>query len=288
MTRLGSTRLFVLSALRPPFDLDPMPVAIRARWTFGSARDHVFRPIDLVDRDGAVIRTRFALELPMAVPIAEGQEFAYAIQGALALFMREAPLILAGAADPTEGCVDLDTLVEQMADDFDVDKEIPFLELVDLEGPPDRMVCWLLRALAPSVPARTLAALRAFDHSVRARTATYGTIGDNDVSALTGASLADSTGLASALVHAYRAIELQLGGPLPARANKAKQSLLQNGYNPSARLRNDRRLDDELQHAEAARGPAAHGTRAALAPADLVRAQILARYLLLTALGALR
>lgn len=287
MGQLARARVFVLSGLRPPAHLDPIPKQLRGAWTFGNPGDHSFQPVDLIDQ-GRVACTRFAITYPKEFTVAHGQEFALAMQGALALFMRDPFVLSAGAAKPNpSGAVLLDDLIEQMANDFNVDTEVPYLELMDIDGPPDRRTAWLLRAMAPPISDRTLNALRAFDHSVRVRLATFGPLTDDELSSQS-ASGGTANELAVALVQAYRAIEYHLGGSLPARGSKVKQSLVAAGHNPSTRLSDGVRLDDALAHAEAVRGPSAHGGPSHARPDDLARVQRLARYLLLSALRRLR
>lgn len=288
---LARSRLFVLSGLRPPRSMDPLPAVARKAWTFTGDGDHLFRPVDVMDDDGNLVCTRFAVEFTDERPIATADEFTASLEGALSLFSRMPHLIRPAAAMPTADQVALEGLVTKVAHDYDMDTEEAYIELLDLDGPSRRYVRWLFAAAAGSVPDTTLSALRAFRHSVTARVTAYGEITDEELCDLSLPSVAhDSDGLSTALVQAYRAIEAQLGGALPARANRARLTLTANGFNPRALLRNGERLDAALEHAEGVRGVAAHGgsRSSSVGPRDLVRVQTLARYLLLSALRRLR
>ncbi len=291
--RLTSSRVFVLVGLRPPRKSDPLPSNTRSDWTFIGSGRHLFRPVDIVGDQDTVLCTRFALEFAAPQSVATADELTASMEGALSLFSREPHPIRAAAATPLEsGAVRLDAVLEQAADDYNMDDTEPaYIELLDLDGPPRRHTRWLLAALARSVPERTLSALRAFRHSVEARVDAYGWMDDDDLRHLVLPTVAhDPDRMSTALLQAYRAIEAQLGGGLPARANKARQTLVAHGFDPGVVLPGGERLDAALEHAERVRGVVAHGgNRAeAVAPAELVHVQRLARYLLLVALRSAR
>jgi hypothetical protein len=200
---------------------------------------------------------RYALYTKRPIPLAHAGLYCSAISGLFALFARERvwldPLPVTASVG-TRGAT-YEYVRRQMTKHYPWElRKVLRFQLTEDDSVEDERVHSILARLPRAE--RLMPALGAYGASWRERE-DGGSLSDREFIS-EWSRHADRDSIAGMIVHAYRAIEEVLGGPLPSRSTRLGQRM--STVLPGISPRHIQQLSSEIRHIESTiRGPAAHG-----------------------------